>query len=225
MSFVNHQAALSAMSALNGTVFDPDTGDRLHIELAKSSLRKRHGDGGVYRVVDKRLKRKERAADHENAGDGGNDDDAWGEDDNGGNDGDGGSDEPLDTENDDSDEKNELPAERSSGQPGLKQHRGQSLSDDQPDKLSSDIPPCSTLFVANLGHSCTEEELKEVLSKQPGFHLLKMRRRGGMPVAFADFTDIESSTAAMDALQGTVLASSDADGLQIEYARSKMRKS
>lgn len=42
-------------------------------------------DGGVYRVVDKRLKRKERAADHENAGDGGNDDDAWGEDDNGGN--------------------------------------------------------------------------------------------------------------------------------------------
>jgi hypothetical protein len=59
---------------------------------------------------------------------------------------------------------------------------------DQPDKLSSDIPPCSTLFVANLGHSCTEEELKEVLSKQPGFHLLKMRRRGGMPVAFADFT-------------------------------------
>lgn len=110
MSFVNHQAALSAMSALNGTVFDPDTGDRLHIELAKSSSRKRHGDGGVYRVVDKRLKRKERAADHENAGDGGNDDDAWGEDDNGG---DGGSDEPLDTENDDSDEKNELPAERS----------------------------------------------------------------------------------------------------------------
>uniref|UniRef100_A0A0E0DX17 RRM domain-containing protein n=1 Tax=Oryza meridionalis TaxID=40149 RepID=A0A0E0DX17_9ORYZ len=211
VSFVNHQAALSAMSALNGTVFDPDTGDRLHIELAKSS-----SHGGVYRVVDKRLKRKERAADHENAGDGGNDDDAWGEDDNGGNDGDGGSDEPLDTENDDSDEKNELPAERSSGQPGLKQHRGQSLSDDQPDKLSSDIPPCSTLFVANLGHSCTEEELKEVLSKQPGFHLLKMRRRGGMPVAFADFTDIESSTAAMDALQGTVLASSDADGLQIE---------
>lgn len=89
MSFVNHQAALSAMSALNGTVFDPDTGDRLHIELAKSSSRKRHGDGGVYRVVDKRLKRKERAADHENAGDGGNDDDAWGEDDNGGNDGNG----------------------------------------------------------------------------------------------------------------------------------------
>uniref|UniRef100_A0A0E0L7X4 RRM domain-containing protein n=1 Tax=Oryza punctata TaxID=4537 RepID=A0A0E0L7X4_ORYPU len=180
VSFVSHQAALSAMSALNGTVFDPDTVDRLHIELAKSSSRKRHG-------------------------------------------GDGGSEEPLDTAKDDSDEKNELPAEQSSGQPGLKQHRGQSPSDDQPDKLSSDIPSCSTLFVANLGHSCTEEELKEVLSKQPGFHLLKMRRRGGMPVAFADFTDIESSTAAMDALQGTLLASSNADGLQIEDNKAANR--
>ncbi|XP_015694243.1 uncharacterized protein LOC102704894 isoform X2 [Oryza brachyantha] len=222
VSFFTHQAALSAMSALNGSVFDPDTGDCLHIELAKSNSRKRHGGVGVYRVIDKRLRNKRTG--HENTGDEGNDDDAWCEDDNGGSDGDGGSEEPLDTENDGFDEKNGLPAEQS-GQPGLKQHKGQSPSDDQADKFSSDIPPCSTLFVANLGHSCTEEELKEVLSKHPGFHLLKMRRRGGMPVAFADFMDIESSTAAMSALQGTVLASSDADGLQIEYARSKMRKS
>jgi hypothetical protein len=27
-----------------------------------------------------------------------------------------------------------------------------------------------------------------IIDRQPGFHLLKMRRRGGMPVAFADFT-------------------------------------
>jgi hypothetical protein len=26
------------------------------------------------------------------------------------------------------------------------------------------------------------------LGRQPGFHLLKMRRRGGQPAAFADFT-------------------------------------
>uniref|UniRef100_A0A0D9WLZ6 RRM domain-containing protein n=2 Tax=Leersia perrieri TaxID=77586 RepID=A0A0D9WLZ6_9ORYZ len=205
VSFVTHQAALSAMSALNGTVFDPETGGSLHIELAKSNSR-----DGVYRVVDKRIKRKEGNADHENAG---NDEDEWGEHDNGGNDGDGGSEEPSDTENDDFTEKNELPAEQSSGQPGLKQHKGQSPSDDQPDKSSSDIPPCSTLFLANLGHSCTEEDLKEVLSKQPGFHLLKMRRRGGMPVAFADFMDVESSTAAMDTLQGTVRKVKDEEEL------------
>ncbi|KAG8076719.1 hypothetical protein GUJ93_ZPchr0006g44036 [Zizania palustris] len=223
VSFFTHQTALSAMAALNGTAFDPETGDCLHIELAKSNSRKRHGGGGIYRVIDKRINRKEGNVDHENTGDEG-DDDAWGEDDGGVNDGYGVSEEPSDIEKENSTEKNELPSEQSSGQPRLKQQKGQCPSFDQPDKSSSDIPPCSTLFLAKLGHSCTEEALKEVLSKQPGFHVLKMRRHGGMPVAFADFTDIESSTAAMSALQGTVMAS-DADGLQIEYARSKMRKS
>jgi RNA recognition motif-containing protein len=89
----------------------------------------------------------------------------------------------------------------------------------QPDKSSTETPPCSTLFLTNFGQGCTEEELEELLSKyvmctlliyslsevqaktkimtiayvfalgrQPGFHLLKMRRRGGQPAAFADFT-------------------------------------
>ena len=39
------------------------------------------------------------------------------------------------------------------------------LLQDGRDKSSSDIPPCSTLFIANLGRTCTEDELKEVLSK------------------------------------------------------------
>nr|BAJ95564.1 predicted protein [Hordeum vulgare subsp. vulgare] len=176
VSFFTHHAALSAMASLNGSVFDPDNGDCLHIELAKSNSRKRHG-------------------------------------------GQGGSDGPSDEENDNSSDKNELLTDQS-GEPGTKQQKGRS-SNDQPDK----IPPCSTLFLSNLGQTCTEKELEELLSKQPGFHVLKMRRRGGLPAAFADFTDIESSTAAMENFKGTMLSSSDSDGLQIEYARSKMRKS
>ncbi|KAG0493889.1 hypothetical protein HPP92_004883 [Vanilla planifolia] len=62
------------------------------------------------------------------------------------------------------------------------------------------------LFIANLGPTSTEAELKEVLSKYAGFHTLKMRGRGGMPVAFADFQDVESSTAVMNALQSTSLS-------------------
>uniref|UniRef100_A0A453QPI8 Uncharacterized protein n=1 Tax=Aegilops tauschii subsp. strangulata TaxID=200361 RepID=A0A453QPI8_AEGTS len=43
-----------------GSVFDPDNGDCLHIELAKSNSRKRHGGGGeVYRVIDKRVRTEE----------------------------------------------------------------------------------------------------------------------------------------------------------------------
>nr|CAB3469523.1 unnamed protein product [Digitaria exilis] len=170
VTFFTHESALSAMTSLNGTVFDPETGDRLHIELAKSTSRRPRGGGDIYRVIDKRANRTEGNADHENIGD----EEAWGEDEDGDSDNNGGgSDEPSGTENENSSDKNEFPAEQ----------------------------------------------------REPGFHVLKMRRRSGMHVAFADFTDIESSTAAMNSLQGTVLASSDNDGLHIEYARSKMRKS
>ncbi|TVU12576.1 hypothetical protein EJB05_46227 [Eragrostis curvula] len=228
VSFFSHQAALSAMAALNGTVFDPETGDRLHIELAKSTSRRPRGGSDVYRVIDKRVNRTEGDDDHANIGDEG-DLEVWEEEDDVGNDDndDGGSDEPSGTENEISSNKNELPADHSglwmmftlmdSGQPRNRQQNGQSPSKGEPDKSSGDIPPCSTLFIANLGHACTEEELKEVLSGHPGFHVLKMRRHGGMPVAFADFTDIESSTAALNNLQGTVLSSSDSEGLHIEY--------
>uniref|UniRef100_A0ACD5XVW3 Uncharacterized protein n=1 Tax=Avena sativa TaxID=4498 RepID=A0ACD5XVW3_AVESA len=220
VSFFTHHAALAAMVSLNGSAFDPESGDCLHIELAKSNSRKRHGGGGdVYRVIDKRVHRTEENSDNENSGD-----DVSGDSDGGGSDGHGGSDEPLDTENDNSDDKDELPMNQSDV-PGNKQRKRNSSSNDQPDKSSTETPPCSTLFLANFGQTCTEQELEELLSKQPGFHVLKMRRRGGLPAAFADFTDIESSTAAMNNLQGTILSSSDSDGLHIEYARSKMRKS
>ncbi|KAL6839593.1 hypothetical protein ACP4OV_030532 [Aristida adscensionis] len=211
VSFFTHQAALSTMSALNGTIFDPESGDRLHIELAKSTSRRPRGGGDVYRVIDKRV-RTEGDADNENAGNEG-DNEEWQEEEHGG---DGGFDEPSGTENENSSDKNELSADQS-GQPGRRQQNGQSLSNVEADKSLGDIPPCSTLFIANLGHACTEEELKDVLSKQSGFHILKMRRHGGMPVAFADFMDIESSTAALNNLQGTMLSSSDNDSLHIEY--------
>ncbi|KAL6559956.1 hypothetical protein OROGR_005073 [Orobanche gracilis] len=83
---------------------------------------------------------------------------------------------------------------------------------------------CSTLFIANLGPNCTETELKQHLSECQGFNILKVRARGGMPVAFADFERVEQATEAMNALQGRSLQSSDRGGMHIEYARSKMRK-
>ncbi|GJN13288.1 hypothetical protein PR202_ga31642 [Eleusine coracana subsp. coracana] len=215
VSFFAHQAALSAMDALNGTVFDPETGDRLHIELAKSTSRRPRGGCDAYRVIDKRANKTGGSDDHENVSDEG-DHEVWEEEEDVGNDDNGGgSDEPLGTENEIS-SNNELSADHSS-QPTNKKQNCQSPSKGGPDKSSGDIPPCSTLFIANLGHACTEEELKKILSKQPGFHLLKMRRHGGMPVAFADFTDIESSTAALKNLQGTVLSSSDSEGLLVEH--------
>ncbi|KAK8955496.1 hypothetical protein KSP40_PGU020078 [Platanthera guangdongensis] len=55
------------------------------------------------------------------------------------------------------------------------------------EKAAVNSRPCSTLFIANLGPTCTEAELEQVLSKFSGFRTLKMKGRSGMPVAFADF--------------------------------------
>ncbi|CAK9180907.1 unnamed protein product [Ilex paraguariensis] len=101
----------------------------------------------------------------------------------------------------------------------------QARQEDQTEKTDIEgAQHCSTLFIANLGPSCTEDELKQVLSQYPGFNALKVRARSGMPVAFADFEEVEQANEAKNALQGSSLPSSDRGGMHIEYARSKMRK-
>ncbi|CAG2168883.1 unnamed protein product, partial [Oppiella nova] len=70
-------------------------------------------------------------------------------------------------------------------------------------------PPCSTLFVANLGQFVSEQELKELFGSFPGFCRLRMHNKGGAPVAFVEYT-------------AYVLFSSDRGGMRIEYAKNKM---
>ncbi|XP_013420785.1 uncharacterized protein LOC106181061 isoform X2 [Lingula anatina] len=82
--------------------------------------------------------------------------------------------------------------------------------------------PCSTLFVANLGQFCSEQELKELFQNFHGYCRLRMHNKGGSPVAFVEYQDIATATRAMAALQGAVLFSSERGGIRIEYARNKM---
>ncbi|XP_042501510.1 U1 small nuclear ribonucleoprotein A-like isoform X2 [Macadamia integrifolia] len=204
-SFFNHELAMGALSALNGVPFDPQTGATLHIELARSNSRKKRPAGsGAYVVIDKRLKATSDAQD------------TWS------NDGDGGSDEPSGELH--SSNKGDL-ATAESGETRVDPDNAGAAANEQSEKTyTGEVQPCSTLFIANLGPNCTEEELKQVLTQYPGYHVLKMRAKGGMPVAFADFEDTERATEAMESLQGSMLPSSDRGGLHIEYARSKMRK-
>ncbi|XP_064099338.1 uncharacterized protein LOC135210366 isoform X4 [Macrobrachium nipponense] len=83
-------------------------------------------------------------------------------------------------------------------------------------------PPCSTLFIANLGPNVAEHELKDIFSSFPGYARLRMHTKGGTPVAFVEFSDVRCATAALTSLQGFVLVSSDRGGIRIEYAKSKM---
>ncbi|KAL6144578.1 hypothetical protein ACLB2K_055269 [Fragaria x ananassa] len=205
-TFFNHQSAIAALHALNGVKFDPQTGSLLHIELARSnSRRNRKPGGGAYVVIDKRSKK---------------------EDDNQGtssDDGDSESEEASETDNHDSGEKSEL-ANTKSTEAVLDPDNAIAAVNEQSEK-HTDQGQCSTLFIANLGPNCTENELKQVLSQYPGFNVIKLRAKGGMPVAFADFEEIEQANKAMDELRGTMLPSSDRGSMHIEYARSKMRKS
>ncbi|XP_020529653.1 uncharacterized protein LOC18445019 isoform X3 [Amborella trichopoda] len=90
------------------------------------------------------------------------------------------------------------------------------------------IPPsannnaCPTLFVANLGPNCTEDELLQVFSRFPGFLKLKMQMKHGAPVAFVDFQDSTCSTQALNLLQGSILYSSGHKGMRLEYAKTRM---
>eukprot|EP00262_Sarcandra_glabra_P015387 TRINITY_DN4739_c0_g1_i1.p1 TRINITY_DN4739_c0_g1~~TRINITY_DN4739_c0_g1_i1.p1 ORF type:complete len:378 (+),score=47.69 TRINITY_DN4739_c0_g1_i1:87-1136(+) len=205
-TFFNHQSAMAAMNALNGEIFDPQTGATLHIELARTNSRKRPRGNGAYAIIDKRSKASDDLQD------------TWS------NDGDDGSDEPSGTDNPNSSNKGALAAVQSDEITGDPANAQATLNEHSEMPVVEEIPPCSTLFIANLGPSCTGEELKQLLSQYSGFNVLKMQARGGMPVAFADFEDVENATEAMMSLQGRLLSSSDRGGLHMEYARSKMRK-
>ncbi|KAH6790124.1 RNA-binding family protein [Perilla frutescens var. frutescens] len=194
-TFVNPQSAMAALHSLNGAKFDPQTGSTLHIELARSNSRRKLTPGsGPYVVIDRRTNSETDARESSSE------------------DGDGDSDEPA--SNPDDGHQDNSAAEKSSEQVGY----GNDVfapESEQVEKAADGA--CSTLFIANLGPNCTDEELKQVLSQYQGFSSLKVRARGGMPVAFCDFERIEQATEAMNALQGSTLSSSDRGGMHIEY--------
>ncbi|CAL5195613.1 unnamed protein product [Lathyrus oleraceus] len=201
-TFFNNQAAMAALHDLNGVKFDPQSGSVLHIELARSnSRRKRKIGGGAYVVIDKRSKGEANVQ-------GASSDD-----------GESDADEPSENGSNHGDIATTQSGDAVVGSdnrvPGAREQHG---------KGGGDVGPCSTLFIANLGPNCTEDELKQAFSVHAGFNLVKMRSRGGMPVAFADFEEVDQAVKVMEELQGTTLPSSDRGGMHIEYARSRMRK-
>ncbi|XP_004510361.1 uncharacterized protein [Cicer arietinum] len=202
-TFFNHQAAMAALHALNGVKFDPQYGSVLHIELARSnSRRKRKPGGGVYVVIDKRSKGEANVQ-------GSSSDDGESE-----------PDEPSENGSSHGDVANT----QSGDTAAVGSDSVAPVASEQHKKGGGDGGPCSTLFIANLGPNCTEDELKQAFSVYAGFNLVKMRSRGGMPVAFADFEEIDQAVKVMEELQGSLLPSSDRGGMHIEYARSRMRK-
>ncbi|XP_061341711.1 protein WHI4 [Gastrolobium bilobum] len=206
--FVSQQSAIIAMHALNGMVFDLEKGSTLYIDLAKSNSRAKRT-----RIDDERA---------------GSDKKARGS-------------APSWASPDSGVSSIHMPG---MGNPAFNtntigyssaQSRGNADGNAVNDSLFANLPkcstpyipqnpiPCATLFVANLGPSCNEQELVHVFSRYPGFLKLKVQSTYGAPVAFVDFQDVASSTDALNSLQGTILHSSSAgEGIRLEYAKSRM---
>jgi hypothetical protein len=83
-----------------------------------------------------------------------------------------------------------------------------------------DNPPCNTLFVGNLGDNTSEQELRALLSSQPGYRQMKMVRGPKSTTAFVEFADVSSAIMVHSALQGAVLASSDRGGIRVQYSKN-----
>ncbi|TQD86399.1 hypothetical protein C1H46_028050 [Malus baccata] len=223
----------------NGVKFDPQTGSLLHIELARSnSRRKRKPGSGAYVVIDKRTK-KEADTQETSSDDGESESDEPSETDKH----DSGDKSDLATTKRLKELEKWIFLLHSSidilGETAVDSENAVTAVNttttlyflascvyrlkleveeywDQPEK-HVDAGQCSTLFIANLGPNCTEDELKQVLSQYPGFNVIKLRAKGGMPVAFADFEEIEQANKAMDELRGSSLPSSDRGGMHIEF--------
>ncbi|XP_022977595.1 U1 small nuclear ribonucleoprotein A isoform X2 [Cucurbita maxima] len=197
--FSDQQSAVGAMHAVNGMVFDLEKQSVLYVDLAKSNSRSKR-----MRTEDERYGSDKKAKvsifsrrTPDPAGLGSTHMSGMGN-----------------------------SAYNTIGYPSAQSHGSfdnKTVNDTVAANVTPQNPPCPTLFVANLGPSCTEQELIQIFSRCPGFLKLKMQSTYGAPVAFVDFQDTACSTGALNHLQGSILYSSPpGEGMRLEYAKSRM---
>ena len=87
-----------------------------------------------------------------------------------------------------------------------------------------ECPPCTTLFVANLNHNATEEEVGAMFASLPHFRRVKMHHnnKGSKPVVFVQYSQLSSAIEAKTLFNGRTLMSTEGGGLRIEYAKKDM---
>lgn len=85
-------------------------------------------------------------------------------------------------------------------------------------------PPCSTLFVANLGSNVDENEVRQLFKSQPGFGRLRMHsKENASSVCFVEYQNVQCATLVLMGLQGYQLSNQSC--IRIEYAKCKMGES
>ncbi|KAG4303656.1 hypothetical protein PCANB_000180 [Pneumocystis canis] len=83
-------------------------------------------------------------------------------------------------------------------------------------------PPCNTLYVGNLPLSTSEEELRSLFSRQPGYRRLCYRTKSNGPMCFVEFEDVGYAMKALGLLQGVCLSSSVKGGIRLSFSKNPL---
>lgn len=83
-------------------------------------------------------------------------------------------------------------------------------------------PPCNTLYVGNLPMDTSEDELKNLFSKQRGYKRLAVRQKPQGPMCFVEFEDISYATQTLHTLYGHPLHNSVRGGIRLSFSKNPL---
>ncbi|KAH8589707.1 hypothetical protein B0O99DRAFT_522662 [Bisporella sp. PMI_857] len=83
-------------------------------------------------------------------------------------------------------------------------------------------PPCNTLYVGNLPLDTSEDELKQMFSKQRGYKRLCFRTKQNGPMCFVEFEDVSFATKALHELYGHPLHNSVKGGIRLSFSKNPL---
>jgi len=83
-------------------------------------------------------------------------------------------------------------------------------------------PPCNTLYVGNLPMNTSEEELRLLFMKCPGYKRMSFRTKANGPMCFVEFEDVQCATSAMNEYYGTLLSTSTKGGIRLSYSKNPL---
>lgn len=86
--------------------------------------------------------------------------------------------------------------------------------------ISSDAPnpPCNTLYIGGLPADTSEDELKDLFSKQQGYKRLCFRTKQSRPLCFVEFEDVACATLALHELHDYPLDNSGKYKLRLSFS-------
>ncbi|CAK7236920.1 cell cycle RNA binding protein whi3 [Sporothrix curviconia] len=91
-----------------------------------------------------------------------------------------------------------------------------------PANPSDQNPPCNTLYVGNLPLNTSEDELKNLFSRQRGFKRMCFRTKNNGPMCFVEFDSITAATKTLLDLYGRPLAHSSKGGIRLSFSKNPL---